>query len=377
MSQVWWSLPGPAGFVDYIVEELRRGRSLQLCLPSIGCEGIKAQVGRLVGDIDGLVWESLDLDGDRGSPVDVLYRLMAPGAPPGTARNAKSLLDESECRGSVVWVDGIAHLAWPAWRAFLADFEAASRGRDLTDRTMLCLALRGWTSADAAASDVCLAVREWRGVVSSVDSWIHAARLNGDRGRSPTQRWLRVATIAQLSMWDPLLAEDLAGLTSAALLSPLERLRDYGRERGWDAQSGASGWRDGSEGTWDGRRCAHTAWLAAAGDEAPVRRRLWKAQAQALMPFLEEQRSELLVSLDAHIRGQLPFTPKGESEPIKEPHDLELGHIQTLIHDRGVHRQTWSKVDLLRRIRNSLTHFDLVPADLLFNRALADEFDRN
>ncbi len=374
MSGTWWGLPGPAEFVASAVDELRRGRSLQLCLPLLGCGGLRTEIGRSIAGIDGLLWEPIDLADEEGRPLELLYRRLAPGARPGTVRSAATLLDESQCRGAVVWVDGIRREQWPAWRAFLAEFESASRGRELTDRMMLVLALHGFSESEAAPSDVCLAVREWQGVVTAVDSWIYAARANRERGRSPTQRWLRVATVAHLAMWDPALADWLSDLSSAALLQPLDVLRHYANAQGWQAQESEPSWRLGSVGMWDGKTQLHTAWHAAKEDHQTVLRRVWKAQAQALMPFLEEKRSELLTELDTPIRARLPFTPKGADVAILDPRDLELGHIQTLIYGSGVDRGTWRRVDVLRRMRNCLTHFEVIPSEVLFAPTMAADF---
>ncbi len=78
MSQLWWDLPGPKGFLARVAADLRDGRNCVLCLPTVFPAGLREALESLL-DVQGLSsWNMLHADDNALSPVETLFDLFAP-----------------------------------------------------------------------------------------------------------------------------------------------------------------------------------------------------------------------------------------------------------------------------------------------------------
>ena len=373
MGAPWWNLPGPAAFVQGIVEAWHRGQHTVVCLPLGVYPGLRKASREALEDQRRLHWSGHISAEDVGrSPRDYLQHELAPNTVHGAAGD---LLAGSLAKGGVLWVDGINHSSWPAWRRFMVELEAASRGLEPAERTIVAVAIEGLAVNEHPPSDVCLEVACWSGVVDSVDALIFASGLCRDSRRTDDDRFLRSLTVANLALWDGQAAEMLAGLRNEELLSPQGPLREYAESVGWAHAAPTERWEDGSCHSWHGRPVPHTAWLAQAGRLRELQRRHWKGQAQALLPFVEEERALIIERTRRHL--VVPYTPS-DGNTIHDCEQLEIGHLYSQIGQRfSVDANIRRKIRVLRDIRNALAHLEPVPVELIFDRALQGRFGRD
>ena len=107
-----------------------------------------------------------------------------------------------------------------------------------------------------------------------------------------------------------------------------------------------------------------TAALAASGKFRDVEQRIWSAEVGILFPYVEEKRQELVEELRSVLR--VPFV-KRTGEVVSDLRDLEIGHIESQLKSMGVIMKPdqMRLIECLRQIRNHLSHFQLVPPDLV------------
>jgi hypothetical protein len=153
-----------------------------------------------------------------------------------------------------------------------------------------------------------------------------------------------------------LLAIDLAHRNLPELLAPGPPLAECAADRGWTSQSLVSEWWQGTTAQFAGQPVEHSASLQIAGDTEEIEQRLWEAQVQVLLPFIERQRRLLVQRLNGLL--QVPFVGR-RGEVIDDVRDLELGHIEFQCCERpkAVDCHTRRLVTSLKLARNELAHF--------------------
>src|SRR5262245_24264882 len=123
-SMIWWELPGPRAFINAIVEEIRQGKSVFLRLPA----HCPRRLGSALKDILGqdLRWFSTSAD-TRVSPINFLYDLLVSQSDPTFLRSPRTLVEEAEFQGHLIWLEDLSATTWPAWSEFFLEYERASR----------------------------------------------------------------------------------------------------------------------------------------------------------------------------------------------------------------------------------------------------------
>ena len=374
MLSRWWQLPGPAGFVERVIDAWAHGRHSVLWLPEGMYPGLRSACRSELEHHGSAHWAvSLAVEGGHERPLEILCREFGASDPAEVATLSKCLAN-STAAGGVVWIDGVCAGSWPSWQRILGEIEVVTRGLEPAQRTVLCLPVEGLPENSSPPTDVCLEVFTWTDVVDSIDALIFAASLCQGRNGSDDDRMLRALTIAHLALWDGENAEMLAGLTNEELYQPAEILREFAATRRWGPDDGEPCWRNGSAETWQSRRALHSAWLAARGEDHELRRRHWKAHIQVILPYVEEQRADLLGLVRSRLR--VPYQTS-TGDVVKRVEELEIGHIHwQLASDSYVDYRIRQKIRVLRDIRNALSHLEPVPPDLLFHRALERDFRR-
>lgn len=362
----WWQLPGPSRFVAWVVQTLRDGSNVVLCLPEHTPDGLARAIRSALGDSDVWAWHTLQVSGPlQASPLQFLWSRFASGTLAATPRRVGALVDCQAFVGKVIWLSGVTNRTWPAWKAFLTEYEHACRSRSLLERTLFCVPLSGTLALDPPNDEVCLAHRDWRGVVDRLDMLLYTSSIFPSRRISPLQRQIAIAVVSSLALWDPVVSERLVREDLKYVLEPTPLLRELARERGWSAADCAPrGWQRGVIDRVDGREVIHSALLALANQENQLERRIWSAQVGVMFPFIEEKRQELLTLL-GHLLT-VPFKTRF-GEVIDNPRDLELGHIESQIaeHNLPVAANIRQLVKQLRTIRNRLSHLEPLTSDLL------------
>jgi hypothetical protein len=368
MSLQWWDLPGPGAFVGRIAADLKRGASVQVCLPDRARDGLRSALERELSRGQEVVLDTLEAKPDL-RPVDAVARFFGIVDTPGRGMSAQRLLASPHAQGRFLWVRDFVDDSWRDWQAFLEDFQAATREVGLHERLLLILELPA-TKRAQCREDVELSLRIWDRCVSFADAYLYAALRLQDRDIAPVARELMIAIIVRLGLWDTSTIECLAERNLAELLEPWELLREIGVRANW-VGSEEPCWASGSAAIVDGKEYVHSAWLVLHGGEDHVRRRMWQAQIQVLFPFVEERRQELLESCKQLLR--VPFLTKN-GHLISDVSDLEIGHIEYQLYERDAQLSLRQFAGLLKGIRNDLSHLRLVSATTLKSQRLQEYF---
>lgn len=362
MRDTWWTMPGPATYVEAVVRDVRDGKNVVLALPQSGVDGIASSVRDELGESH--VWETLYLDGEGTSPpAEVVYTRFVPDRDPGGIYSPQNLARETSFANSVVWVEYVEATTWPRWSAFLSEYAHSVRSKSVCDRSVFCVPVAGDLALRPPVEDVCLSVHAWDGVVDDTDLTLYVAGLVRGADGSRLRRRLQVALITVLAGGDRDLADELLGTPVEDLLRPLPLLQRLATRRGWTASRPPTGWQAGTVHRSDGAEQVHSLLLALDGDEPELMCRIWKAEVTVLFPFVEQCRRGLLDELKGRLR--VPYeTPFGA---ITDASGLELGHIlaqmeNNLVDSSSAQRQ---RARRLRDVRNALAHFDPLTADHL------------
>jgi hypothetical protein len=104
--------------------------------------------------------------------------------------------------------------------------------------------------------------------------------------------------------------------------------------------------------------------IPCSGSEGEIQRRIWSAEVGIMLPFVEEQRQEILDRLTGFL--QVPFRTRF-GETIEDVRDLEIGHIETQLRSSNLYPDSnlMRLVQRLREIRNRLAHLETLSLDLL------------
>jgi hypothetical protein len=321
---------------------------------------LAAAIRSAASEGDAWAWHRLDLAATPPeAPAQLLFARFITNASADQLRNAGTLARHPVFSGQFVWLEGFSTSAWPAWKRFLCDFSHASRGVGLLERSLFCAVLRGQLALDPPPEDVCLVHHSWRGRVEPLDLLLFTARLFQNRGMTPLQKQVAVSVAAGLALWDPAVSLHLAHKEIADILAPELALRELAGERGWDIGIGPPSWETGAVDEVLGEKKIHSAYLAIDDPRGEIRRRIWSAQVGILLPFVEEQRQDLLARLQGILR--VPFRTRF-GEEINDLRDLEIGHIesQLLTGRRSIDSDLLRLVRRLREIRNSLSHLETI-----------------
>lgn len=363
-DNLFWSLPGPSGFVRGVLASLREGRSTALLFPVRAPAGLDAALATAIREIRPL--ETHDASAER-LPALSLFERYWPDAPAATVRNAKNLLACEEFLGRLLWLSGLTDATWPPWRDFLAEYEQVCRSVPQLCRTLFVVPLTGPLTLDAPPAEVCMACHAWRGRVAEMDMLLYCA-LSLHSSRLPARvRHLAAAVVANLALWDPDTADALWAVGPWGCLAPQYALAAVGRARGWTAKTPAS-WEEGTLDPEGHGQRTHSALLAVRGEEAEVSRRVWVGLVQVLLPLIEERRLAVLPKVQHRLRFPIRID---SGEFIEDARDLEIGPLCYFLAKAGLSRRDLDPLYRMKSLRNAIAHGEVPPiADI---RAFLEE----
>lgn len=356
MNPVFWRLPGPGTFLDRAVELIREGISVVLVLPDTAPQGVPGKIVARLGDLTPV--EEIQADADA-SPIEELFRALAPFAAPETLHNVPAFVAEAGAGAWVAHLRGLTAPTWPAWRRLVEVYARESLRVPPHRRGAFLLALGA--SLGALAPDECpsLSVLPWRGVAGELDMLAFVEQVMPKTPDMPRGlRALLVASVVNLALWDVELAERLAAAPPADILLPDAVLRQYAYERGWI--SAPPTWENGGRGLFEGNELLHSAWLCFDDADNEIGARLWRAQAGSLLPLVEMQRRVLVPQVERWLA--LPM--QTEFGVIANPMDLEIGQIAYQLRYTRCDPLLYQQVLLLREVRNELAHFHPLPPEI-------------
>ena len=351
----WHTLPGPAGFIDGVMQQMRDGISVVVATPIFAQPNLEEA---FVEQLRHAHWapERVTID----SPVDPLKWLtdtlyLEPVQWVGW--NAEKLCSQLRA-GQLIVIEGVTSLNWDAWRTFLRDFEVASRQRASDERPVLLVFVRGVPQKCLQAEGAALTTSIWTGVFGELDTLTYVdQRLRCIRKRARHHK-LIVRQIAALALWDLDLADYLINQPERDVFD-IEVILQAARcalGRG-DSRLG-SNWENGGLDHFDGVDMLHPFTLLDGNDaEKELPRRMWTAQAAELLPLIEVRRRELVRSLERHVPCPLWIDSKRQIRSLEE---LEIGSLAYVAQIRGIRGELKDRAEWLARCRNILAHLGLL-----------------
>jgi hypothetical protein len=268
----------------------------------------------------------------------------------------------------VVAIDGVTDSNWDAWRAFLRDFEVASRRRASDERAVLLVFAKGVSRRRLQLSGAALQLMEWSGVIRELDTMTFADQRLRGRRRPPRHHKLVVRQIAALALWDLDLAGYLAEQPEGDMFEIEAVLQAAKRSLGRDGSSMSASWEQGGLDVFDGLELVHPFLLVEQGDrEGELKRRLWAAQAAELLPLIEVRRRELVKSLERHVT--CPFWIDGKNKVggqapvqvmVRSLDELEIGSLAYVTETQRVRDDLRDRAKWLASCRNTLAHLGVL-----------------
>lgn len=208
--RAWTRLPGPADFIDAIIEDLTDGSIVLAGLPEKVIEGIGVEVA-----------ESASRKG--------LGRWATVRSTEAHARTPKESIERRAIRRDesalVVWVDATEESATETWIEYAQHIAASS------DKPRICIAM-SMERAEEYREEKGLRRRLWRDFVTATDSRVLTERFYRDHECTPMYIALKGALIAEIAGPDLFYAEQLARERLGKLIEADDRLH----ERVWAAQ---------------------------------------------------------------------------------------------------------------------------------------------
>lgn len=117
---------------------------------------------------------------------------------------------------------------------------------------------------------------------------------------------------------------------------------------------------------------AHSAALALLGNKSEISHRIWRGQAQLLLPQIDYLRLHVCSLLTAEFgddwtyRWQKPLTEEEMDALSETPYAIQLGHLSVLLRYRDelkAFSEWWSVVEQARRLRNKIAHYQTITAN--------------
>lgn len=372
MNSSWWTLPGPSVFCKDIADELKAGRNVLVMLPEMETSGLLESIASKLREESLQLWKP-DLDPASSSrPVTALLNLLVPDkqANLSPAEDPYQLLqDTMGFAGRIFRCCPQTREELQAWLDYIENYNRRFRNLPLMDQTFVLVVAMGLQDTVAIQSSTDLRVFEWNDVVREIDSLIFADLVVPRYCQQPSVcRKLAVYLCAGLALWDGELAEYLSSRDLKELMKPAHLLIEYADLKGWGPDMiGSDRLKEfGLKQCYEGRAMLHSSLVAMDDSQkSHLERRVWKAQASVLLPWLEFVRMEVLEHLETRLR--LPWQSKSGAAPIENLEDLELNHISHQLRTALKHldRDLARWCEWLTGIRNNLAHFKPLPPKML------------
>ena len=339
-----WDLPGPSRFVDAVERSLRNGINVVARFPDAMPSGF---TDALMAKLDHVLVITRFKAG--GSPFKSLCNRYAPSALMHDD-DLGVICEHDAFRGRLIWLDDLTSINWLEWRDFLMKYAHACRSVSMLRRTVFAAPLEGAPPGDPPNTDVSLSVHDWNNILDEMDIliWAYDRLLRGGVPKAETV--LLATTVARVADWDFETAERLIDEKTNVILAPYEMLRSVAREKGWTTATPPE-WELG---TASGSGAVHAALASLDNPPREIYRRLWSAQASVLLPRIESWRSVIVRRNAPEIRRHL----RRDGLSSRNPYDLEIGELQSVVQRQGASRVLRRSVHQLRKARNALSHLE-------------------
>lgn len=399
--ETFYQLPSVQHFLNTLVNDLAHRRSLLVLLPT----GIDpAEVWSM---LRGELWRrdfgfeevSLPSLSENHVPAAALGDALRVHWPSSEAPYTIAHLITSENLPDVVQLEGLDQLPTStreAWINFLVQWAQASQS--LADRgsdpTALCVLVTATAVlSNIPESGVYLAIHWWWGFPSALEMRLLCRLSNEANNRDAIAQW-REHVLPALAGNDVSLVEYLWDDLALGGDDLTTRLHSFAAQRGWKAAAlrawgadelvAASSrnhrhlmlappaplrtlWAHGAVGwTAEYGLELHTAALAVLGRNQELSHRLWRGQAELLLPLIDHVRLRICTHLtrvyghDWPLRWHQPESLEEQAAVRNSPLACEWGYLEWLLKNCAALRseRRWLPVvSLARRIRNQMAHY--------------------
>lgn len=399
-------LPGTTQFLDRLVDDVRQRRSVVVAVPSpFQRAALRSMLHYRLTSLDFDVHDvSLGMVGEDTSPIAVLSQLLHVDWEPGVARTPAALiarLPEGAPPLDVIQVIGIEDLSpsdrllwvqmFDAWA--VASHSLMDQGRD---PVVLVAVLPVSGAQDMPKPNMHLAIHWLWGTTSALEARLFCRLKQRGEQLDPASRW-REYVLSSLAAGDLSLIEFLWDDACGDVPALTERLCAFAEERGWTegvlqdvdlrTLSSPNGhhnsrpfhapppdalpmWARGAVYmTMEYGVEAHPSILALYGMHEQIAHRIWRGQAELVLPLIDQVRLALCDSLtrkygeDWPTRWELPDSVEQQEAVMKSPLAAEWGYLNWLLKMRSElsAESRWSPVAAsARRLRNQLAHYQPV-----------------
>ena len=192
---------------------------------------------------------------------------------------------------------------------------------------------------------------------------------------SGLKKKLIISTIAHLALWDPEVSDRL--MDNGDIENPFPVLENIAKERKWDSidSNSSEAWDKGIKNRIDGKEKIHSAYLAIQKGIQELNIRIWNAQMEVLLPFIEQKRKELLDKLINQLKPPFSVKRDGETVSLNNIYDLRIGDIPWQITEKEKKSEYFrysndakfvkKSATILSSIRNALAHIEPLNEELM------------
>lgn len=356
-----WSLPGPAHYLEQAMAALRDGCNVLMPVPSHGMSGLWRALEQKC-HADGWDCQSIPDTGD--APVDQIFFALGLEDAGSIRRTVSSLMQRMQ-PGQVVLIHGVGQLSWRVWKAFLSEYESASRNVGTIERPLVILMTDGIALKEMPERGAALRVLVCDNVIGEIDTLLYATTLLRAERKADYKLKLVARIICRLALWDLNLVRFLTEQRPETLLDPARVLNDALRTLGMPAGLTRT-WESGGVQRFDDEACVHPFIVVNEGDpNRELAMRLWAAQAAEILPVLELQRRQIV----RRMRGLVSMPIQVDGRTYDDLDDLEIGLLSHLAHAHSL-GSIGVKATKLKRLRNSLAHLEALGATDVFDADL-------
>jgi hypothetical protein len=378
VNKFWWQLPGPNAFITKIIDDVRDGRNVILCLPDHLPEGLDYAIRSNLDESERSMWHGLSATDDVVPPCNQILSFFHIEGEIGIANQIESLCKKDSFIGKILWIQNLNKDSWPLWNDFILQYEQTCRSIPLIRRTVFIIPLVGEICKEAPDEDVTLSKRKWYGAVDSIDMLIFVNEMLRDKQMPRLLKKMAISVITNISLWDPVLARYFVDLDHEFIFKPTSVLEEYAKEIGWvpsSADYSAYDWHSGKINSIDGERKPHSGALIMDENHWEINKRIWSAQVGVMFPFIEGRRQEILESLRDILK--VPFKTRF-GDIIEDLKYLEIGHIETQIANNSfpISYELRSFIQRLREARNALSHLEPLDFKTLMDIEMSNQITR-
>jgi len=357
-AQLWWILPNPRLFLDAIEHAIKNERCLIIEWPEFGPDGLVRCIENRLAELGGFSLYKTSWCERRpdDTPTSFLNREMLHPRSRITMPSAETIVNAEELQESVIFVEEIDPSSVEAWQLFIKVFATVRSGSRLEIPPTVCLTIPAQTTS---LNDPHIKTIQWLGRAQSSDISSYVTMISPSRGRSPIEQELKNSIISQLSGYDPKLASFLSDLELEELLHPEEAIERFASEQRFSRETNIES--DGWLVKLDDEDFIHTAYLTLFDDgQRIIKKRVLKGQIIALLPRLEDIRLRIALAFKDLIKLPIDQMYGDEKTQIKDIEDVEFGHMWRQLRRTKVSRNVLNFVNDCRKLRNKLSHGELI-----------------